>query len=125
MKILVVALAATLGTACAQAADKPVDMIFNAGVNFGMAEALVKACESAVVDPEIRQRVLAPIPKIYEDAFVKGFDLGVRKALEAAAKITVPATDEQKRCVLAIKLYGPEGTLVKNLIIPLGGDSNR
>lgn len=54
------------------------------------------------------------------DTFKKGFAFGWQHALQAADSLKIKATTEQKRCVLGLQMYGPKGTALKNLIIPLG-----
>jgi hypothetical protein len=128
MRVIVGAVLATLTTTCAQAQTAPqipkdyVQMVFNVGKNFGMAEALVKSCELAVVDPKIRQNFMAHFPQNYMETFEKGFAQGWKQALVIADGIKLEATAEEKRCLLGLELYGPRGTMMENLIIPLGGN---
>jgi hypothetical protein len=131
MRVIVGAVMAALTTTCAQAqeASPPpkdfVEVAFNMGRSFGMAEAMVQSCPLSVVDPKIRQGVMANFPDNYMDTFKKGFAFGWREALQAADKIMIGVDPQLKRCVLAHEMYGPTGTVYPNLIIHLGQNGKR
>jgi hypothetical protein len=95
MKRLMGALMATLVTACAQAQPATqlpkdfVEVAFNAGKSFDMAEALVKSCELAVAEPKIRQSFMVSSPLNYMETFEKGFAHGWKQAVEVAERIKI------------------------------------
>jgi hypothetical protein len=134
MRVIMGALLATLVTACAHAqpAKKlpklPKDFTetaFRVGQHFGMAEALVKSCDLAVVDPKLRAAFMATFPQNYMDTFEKGFMQGWKLAEENANNIQLPVTAAQKRCLLGMEMYGPKGTVMENLIVRLGEDGKQ
>jgi hypothetical protein len=105
MRKLMVAFVATLVPLCAQA--KPAD--------------LVEGCSTGAVDPKLKQAlvVAAGSSTPYFQVLLKGISAGAREANSWVSQSPYHGTDDEKRCAMAVYLYGPEGTIMKNLIIPL------
>jgi hypothetical protein len=119
---------AALTTSCAQAKpkdnDQPKSMTewaFRAGTNLGRAEALVEGCSTGAVDPKLKQALITADGSHtpYFQVLLKGISAEAREAYSSVHEWAGQDNYDEKRCMMAVYLYGPEGTIMKNLIIPL------
>jgi hypothetical protein len=122
MRKLVIALAMTLAPVAVNALElNPVKTSLELGVELGRAEAYAAGCATGMVDPKVKQSILDAIPRMYQDAYKKGVRFGIAEANAVVAQFKAPrpTTEAAKRCVMGVYLYGPEGKIIRNLIIPL------
>src|SRR5271165_2337505 len=93
----------------------------HAGKNLGRAETLVEGCATGAVDPKLKQALVAAAGSStpYFQVLLKGISAGAREANSWVSQSPYQGSDDEKRCTMSVYLYGPEGTIMKNLIIPL------